>query len=213
MNTVFFLMFLTCLICIPVFILISLIKLLQKKSAKKHLKLAGISTLALIASFIGFGFTIDETPKEEATHAVASFDNTDPASAPEAISAPAFTVAPTPLTVVVTPTPTPEATPSPTPAPTPEPTPSPTPAPTPEPTPSPTPAPTPEPTPSPTPAPTPEPTPSPAVNSTGGSTLVWVDDTAKRYHRKNGCGMDNAYQVTLDEAIAMGKTPCKRCYR
>lgn len=197
MNTVFFLMFLTCLICIPVFILISLIKLLQKKSAKKHLKLAGISTLALIASFIGFGFTIGETPKEEDTHAVASFDNTDPASAPEVISAPTFTVAPTPLTVVVTP----------------EPTPSPTPTPTPEPTPSPTPTPTPEPTPSPTPTPIPEPTPSPAVNSTGGSKLVWVDDTAKRYHRENGCGMDNAYQVTLDEAIAMGKTPCKRCYR
>lgn len=45
------------------------------------------------------------------------------------------------------------------------------------------------------------------------ATMVWIDDTAKRYHRKNGCGMDNAYQVTLDEAVAMGKTPCGRCYR
>lgn len=43
--------------------------------------------------------------------------------------------------------------------------------------------------------------------------LVWVDDTAKRYHIKNGCGMDNAYQVTVEEAIALGKTPCGRCYR
>lgn len=43
--------------------------------------------------------------------------------------------------------------------------------------------------------------------------LVWIDDTAKRYHRKNGCGMDNAYQVTLDEAIQKGKTPCGRCYK
>ena len=42
--------------------------------------------------------------------------------------------------------------------------------------------------------------------------LVWIDDTAARYHKKNGCGMNNAYQVTLDEAIAKGKTPCGRCY-
>jgi hypothetical protein len=45
------------------------------------------------------------------------------------------------------------------------------------------------------------------------SVMVWVDDTAKRYHRKNGCGMNNAYQVTLEEAEAMGKTPCGRCYK
>lgn len=43
--------------------------------------------------------------------------------------------------------------------------------------------------------------------------LVWIDDTAKRYHRKNGCGMDNAYQVTLEEALQKGKTPCGRCYK
>ena len=43
--------------------------------------------------------------------------------------------------------------------------------------------------------------------------MVWVDNSAKRYHKKNGCGMDNPYQVTLDQAIAMGKTPCKRCYK
>lgn len=42
--------------------------------------------------------------------------------------------------------------------------------------------------------------------------LVWIDDTASRYHKKNGCGMDDAYQVTLDEAISKGKTPCGRCY-
>lgn len=45
------------------------------------------------------------------------------------------------------------------------------------------------------------------------STMVWIDDTAKRYHKKNGCGMDNAYQVTLEEAIQKGKTPCGRCYK
>lgn len=43
--------------------------------------------------------------------------------------------------------------------------------------------------------------------------MVWVDDSASKYHKKNGCGMDNAYQVTLDQAIAMGKEPCGRCYR
>lgn len=54
---------------------------------------------------------------------------------------------------------------------------------------------------------------SSASTDTTNSTMVWVDDTAKRYHKKNGCGMDNAYQVTLEEAINMGKTPCGRCYK
>lgn len=44
--------------------------------------------------------------------------------------------------------------------------------------------------------------------------LVWVDDTAVRYHLKSDCsGMDAAYQVTIEQAEAMGKTPCGRCYR
>lgn len=44
-------------------------------------------------------------------------------------------------------------------------------------------------------------------------TMVWVDDTAARYHRKSDCsGMDAAYQVTIEQAEAMGKTPCGRCY-
>ena len=45
------------------------------------------------------------------------------------------------------------------------------------------------------------------------ASLVWVDDTSAKYHRKNGCGMDNAYQVSLQDAEAMGKEPCGRCYR
>lgn len=52
-----------------------------------------------------------------------------------------------------------------------------------------------------------------AAQDTSNDVMVWVDDTAARYHKKNGCGMDNAYQVTLDQAIAMGKTPCGRCYK
>ena len=62
---------------------------------------------------------------------------------------------------------------------------------------------------------TPEPTTPPVVPTTSQSdtTMVWIDDTAKRYHKKNGCGMNNAYQVTLEEAVAKGKTPCGRCYK
>lgn len=44
--------------------------------------------------------------------------------------------------------------------------------------------------------------------------MVWVDDTAAKYHKKSDCsGMDAAYQVSKSEAEAMGKTPCGRCYR
>ena len=63
-----------------------------------------------------------------------------------------------------------------------------------------------EPAPADTQVSTPEPTPQ--------AEMVWVDDTAAKYHRKSDCsGMDAAYQVTKEEAEAMGKTPCKRCYR
>lgn len=58
-----------------------------------------------------------------------------------------------------------------------------------------------------------EPAQEQAVTNVNQQNLVWVDDTAKKYHKKNGCGMDNAYQVTLEEALAMGKTACKRCYK
>lgn len=53
---------------------------------------------------------------------------------------------------------------------------------------------------------TPEPTPQ--------AEMVWVDDSAAKYHKKSDCsGMDAAYQVSKEEAEAMGKTPCKRCYK
>lgn len=60
--------------------------------------------------------------------------------------------------------------------------------------------------------------PAPADAATPAPTpqeeMVWVDDSAAKYHRKSDCsGMDAAYQVTREEAEAMGKTPCKRCYR
>ena len=47
----------------------------------------------------------------------------------------------------------------------------------------------------------------------GDSTLVWVPNTGARYHRKSNCsGMINPRQVTVNQAIAEGYTPCGRCY-
>lgn len=57
-----------------------------------------------------------------------------------------------------------------------------------------------------------ESTESEQIKSGDSAIMVWIDDTAKRYHKSNGCGMNNAYQVTLDEAKAKGKTACGRCY-
>ena len=225
MNTALAFLVLISLICIPVFILLAIVKLIRKQSSKKHFILSGVSAFVFLASFIGFGFTMDEPVTKdsdaynESSYAAMSVETSAPE--PTATPTPEPTVAPTPEptasptpkpTTAPTPEPTVAPTPEPTTAPTPEPTVAPTPEPTAAPTPEPTIAPTPEPTTAPTSEPTVTPTPEPAASSEG-SILVWVDDTAKRYHRKNGCGMDNAYQVTLEEAIAMGKTPCGRCYK
>lgn len=44
--------------------------------------------------------------------------------------------------------------------------------------------------------------------------MVWIDNTGKKYHSKSTCSnMDAPYQVTREEAEAMGRGPCKRCYR
>ena len=225
MNTALAFLVLISLICIPVFILLAIVKLIRKQSSKKHFILSGVSAFVFLASFIGFGFTMDEPVTKdsdaynESSYAAMSVETSAPeptaAPTPEPTAAPTPepTASPTPKpTTAPTPEPTVAPTPEPTTAPTPEPTVAPTPEPTAAPTPEPTIAPTPEPTTAPTSEPTVTPTPEPAASSEG-SILVWVDDTAKRYHRKNGCGMDNAYQVTLEEAIAMGKTPCGRCYK
>ena len=50
-------------------------------------------------------------------------------------------------------------------------------------------------------------------------TLVWVDDTADKYHSSSdtpnhpNSKMDAPRQVTLAEALNMGKEPCGICYR
>lgn len=42
---------------------------------------------------------------------------------------------------------------------------------------------------------------------------VWVNSTGTKYHRRSNCSnMKNSYEVTKDEAIAMGKEACKKCY-
>ena len=43
--------------------------------------------------------------------------------------------------------------------------------------------------------------------------LVWITGRGNRYHAVPDCsGMQNPYQVDLDEAVDMGLSPCKKCY-
>ena len=42
--------------------------------------------------------------------------------------------------------------------------------------------------------------------------LVWIPKSGKRYHSNANCSnMNNPTQVSLDDAISKGFTPCKRC--
>lgn len=42
--------------------------------------------------------------------------------------------------------------------------------------------------------------------------MVWVPRSGSKYHSKSDCsGMKNPHQVTLEEALSCGFTPCKRC--
>lgn len=59
MNNLFLIIICISLLCIPIFILWALINLIQKKPAKKLFMFFGISTITLIISFVGFGFTMD----------------------------------------------------------------------------------------------------------------------------------------------------------
>jgi len=45
------------------------------------------------------------------------------------------------------------------------------------------------------------------------SDMVWISRTGTKYHSNPDCSnMKNPGYVTLDEAIAQGRTPCKKCY-
>lgn len=53
----------------------------------------------------------------------------------------------------------------------------------------------------------------PSVADTQGE-LVWIPTNGgKKYHSKSSCsGMNGPMQVSIDQAIANGFTPCKRCH-
>ena len=43
--------------------------------------------------------------------------------------------------------------------------------------------------------------------------MVWITSGGERYHRDSSCSnMKNPREVTIDEAEALGKTPCQKCY-
>lgn len=81
---------------------------------------------------------------------------------------------------------------------------------------NPTPVPTPEPTLVPTAAPTPEPTALHTVtDTTNGMSeqTVWIGDTGTKYHDQNCRTLrGNKTKITLKEALAQGREPCKVCH-
>lgn len=179
--------------------------------------LIGNNKARIAASAVAFIVAVCAAPSTETTDAaapdvvVASMEGETPSAAPTAI--PLAAASPTPE-------PSPTATPAPTPTATPGPTPTQTPAPTNTPAPTEPPAtPSLEPTPPPTAAP---PTAAPADTSVdvqagaGNSqgTMVWIPTRGgTKYHSNAGCsGMIDPIQVPLDEALAQGFEPCKRCH-
>lgn len=43
--------------------------------------------------------------------------------------------------------------------------------------------------------------------------MVWISTTGSKYHSRSDCSnMKNPSQVTLEQAQALGLTPCKKCY-
>lgn len=43
--------------------------------------------------------------------------------------------------------------------------------------------------------------------------MVWISATGSKYHSRSSCSnMKNPSQVTLEQAQALGLTPCKKCY-
>ena len=44
-------------------------------------------------------------------------------------------------------------------------------------------------------------------------TMVWISSTGSKYHSKSNCsGMTSARQISLEEAVNQGYTPCKNCH-
>ncbi|MCI9645295.1 MAG: hypothetical protein HFH40_00520 [Lachnospiraceae bacterium] len=59
----------------------------------------------------------------------------------------------------------------------------------------------------------PEATPETPIPAEPSADMVWIDDTGKKYHSKSSCSnMSDPYQITRQEAEAMGRGACKKCY-
>lgn len=67
---------------------------------------------------------------------------------------------------------------------------------------------------------TPEPEPEPPIQTitdapdiSYNSDMVWISNTGKKYHSNSSCSnMKNPRQVSKNNAIAMGRDACKKCY-
>ena len=54
--------------------------------------------------------------------------------------------------------------------------------------------------------------PAPVSNS-GGSTMVWIPKSGKKYHSSSSCSnMKNPSQVTIEKAQSLGYTQCSKSY-
>lgn len=50
-------------------------------------------------------------------------------------------------------------------------------------------------------------------SSGGGGQMVWISGSGTKYHSRSSCSnMKNPWQVTVEEAQAQGRQPCKKCY-
>lgn len=51
-------------------------------------------------------------------------------------------------------------------------------------------------------------------NNSSSSNTVWISGKGKKYHKNSYCsGMKDPREVTVAEAEAMGRGPCKKCYK
>lgn len=75
MNTVFLLLFIASLICLPIFLVWAFINLIKKRSPKKVFKRAGISALILVFSLIGFGLTMEIIDVESIELAIPDYQD------------------------------------------------------------------------------------------------------------------------------------------
>lgn len=55
------------------------------------------------------------------------------------------------------------------------------------------------------------PAPAPSTEPAQQSRTVYITPTGKRYHYDNNCNGGTYIESTLDEALSLGLTPCKKC--